>query len=280
MRNTEQRSPGLAIRPRRVPGRALAAVLLGCLALGFLAAAAVADAAPVHMRFPEGPTHGFLTVTDVATDKKIAAGELTQWIEKRAIASRLVIRFDDGSLHDETVRFAQRPVFRVVSYEQKQKGPAFAEDSSVKFDRSGRYEVRQRPRGEDEKTAAGTFEVPDDVCNGLTSVLIKNLQRGTSASVHMVTFRPEPLVLDVELTTEGTDRYWVGDVASEATRWLVKPTVPGVKGMLASVVGKQPPEVRIWIAPEPAPVLVRFEGALYVDGPVWRIELSAPRWKS
>ena len=49
--------------------------------------------------------------------------------------------------------------------------------------------------------------------------------------------------------------------------------------VLASVTGKQPPEVHMWIAPEPAPVLVRFEGALFVDGPAWRIELGAPRWK-
>ena len=279
MPNTQHTSrratrPGRARRPA-LPVAAIAV----CVALGSFAAATRTDAAPVRMRFPEGPTHGFVSVADAATGKKIAVGELTQWLEKRAIVSRLVIRFDDGSLHDETVRFKQRPAFRLLSYEQKQTGPAFPEESSVKFDHSGRYEVRQRAPGEEEKTASGTFEVPDDVCNGLTSVLLKNLPRGASASAHMVTFRPEPLVLDVELTTEGTDKYWVGDVSSEATRWLVAPSVPGVKGLLATVVGKQPPEVRIWIAPEPSPVLVRFEGALFVDGPVWRIELSSPRWK-
>ena len=51
-----------------------------------------------------------------------------------------------------------------------------------------------------------------------------------------------------------------------------------MKGVLATIVGKEPPVVRMWIAPEPAPVLVRFEGALYVDGPAWRMDLSAPRW--
>lgn len=283
MQTIEHTSRGATRPPRRArrhsPARLAIAIALCTATLLAPDTVPRADAAPVRMRFPEGPAHGFVSVTDVATGKKVASGELTQWLEKRAIASRLVLRFDDGSLHDETVRFAQRPVFRLLSYEQKQSGPAFPHESSVKFDRSGSYEARQRAPGEDEKTASGTFDVPDDVCNGLTSVLLKNLPRGASGSVHMVTFRPEPLVLDVALTAEGKDAYWVGDVSTDATRWLVKPTVPGVKGLLASVTGQQPPEIRIWIAPEPSPVLVRFEGALFVDGPVWRIELAAPRWK-
>lgn len=247
------------------------------LASGSLVEAAAA--APVRMRFAEGPAHGFITLSDAASGKRLAHGELVQWVEKRAIASRLLIRFDDGSLYDETVRFAQRPTFRLLSYELTQKGPAFDADQRVTFDRSGRYDVRQREHGEEEQRASGTTEVPDDVSNGLTSVLAKNLEPGAAAAAHLLTFRPEPLLLDLAIAPEGRDPYWVGGVRTDATRFVVEPTVPGVKGVLASIAGKQPPIVRMWIAPEPAPVLVRFEGALYVDGPEWRIELSAPRWK-
>ena len=252
--------------------------LLAWIAVAVLAAATV-DAAPVPMRFPEGPTHGFITLSDAASDRVIAHGELTQWIEKRAIVSRLVIRFDDGSLYDETLRLAQRPNFRLLSYELTQKGPAFNEDQRITFDRSGRYDVRLKKRGEEEERAAGTSEFPDDVANGLTSVLAKNLPAGQTANVHLLTFRPEPLVLDLEISPEGKDRYWVGGTSTEATRFRLKPTVPGVKGVLATIAGKEPPEVRMWFAPDPAPVLVRFEGAMFMDGPVWRVELSGPRWK-
>jgi hypothetical protein len=235
-------------------------------------------AAPVRMRFPEGPAHGFITLSDAASGKRLAHGEVTQWIEKRAIASRLLIRFEDGSLYDETVRFAQRPTFRLLSYELTQKGPAFDADQRVTFDRSGRYDVRLTEHGKPEERASGTTEVPEDTSNGLTSVLAKNLEPGAAAAAHLLTFQPEPLVLDLAITPEGRDAYWVGGARTEATRFIIKPTVPGVKGVLASIAGKQPPIVHMWIAPEPAPVLVRFEGALYVDGPEWRIELSAPRW--
>lgn len=230
------------------------------------------------MRFPEGAAHGFFTLSDVASGEKIAHGELVQWLEKRVVASRLLIRFDDGSLYDETVRFTQRPAFRLASYELTQKGPAFDQEQRVTFDASGRYEVRQQAPGEDEQRASGTTDVPDDVANGLTSVLAKNLRSGTEADVHLLAFRPEPLVLDLSIRPEGRDPYWVGDARSEATRFVVEPEVPGVKGLLASIVGKEPPTVRLWIAPEPAPGLVRFEGALFVDGPPWRMDLAAPRW--
>lgn len=253
------------------------ALLIGVL--GVLAVAARAHAAPVAMRFPEGPAHGFVDVSDPATGKVIANGELIQWLDRKVVVSRLVLRFADGSLYDETIRFAQRPTFRLLSYELTQKGPSFAEDSKIAFDRSGRYRASVTPHGEEEQRAEGTTEIPDDVSNGLTSVLAKNLPEGASASTHLMTFLPEPLALELDITPEGTDTYWVGGASSEATRFLVKPKVPGVKGVLASIVGKQPPEVRMWIAPEPAPVLVRFEGALFVDGPPWRIELAAPRWK-
>jgi len=251
--------------------------LLGALAV--LAASGLADAAPVPMRFPEGPAHGFVALSDPATDEVLAHGELIQWLERKVVVSRLVFRFTDGSLYDETVRFAQRPAFRLLSYALTQKGPSFPGTSKVEFDHTGRYRAILKPPGEEEKRAEGKTDVPEDVSNGLTSVLLKNLRQGESANTHLMTFLPEPLVLELELTPEGKDTYWVGSASSQATRFLVKPNVPGFKGVLASIVGKQPPEVRMWIAPEPAPVLVRFEGALFVDGPPWRIDLAAPRWK-
>lgn len=267
-------------RRRSTTPRGLAGALLGLVVAGICSGVALpAGAEPVRVRFPEGPAHGFITLSDAASGKRLAAGELVQWLEKRVVASRLLIRFDDGSLYDETVRFTQDPVFRLTSYELTQKGPAFAEDQRVTFDQSGRYDVWQRKHGEEEKRDSGTTEIPPDTSNGLTSVLAKNLEKGDSAEAHLLTFRPEPLLLDLSVTPEGRDPYWVGSARSDATRFRVEPKVPGVKGVLASIIGKEPPTVRMWIAPEPAPVLVRFEGALFVDGPEWRIDLGAPRWK-
>ncbi len=81
----------------------------------------------------------------------------------------------------------------------------------------------------------------------------------------------------VQIGAEGVDRWASGTRDGEATRFLVQPEVQGVLGALASVSGKQPTPLRMWIARGVAPTLVRFEGPLYSDGPVWRVELAAPR---
>ena len=258
--------------------RVLRAALLLTVALSFMPAAV--GAAPVKMRYPEALTHGFLVLSDTG-GHALAHGELTQWFERRAVASRLTFHFDDGSLYDETMQFSQNPVFRVLSYRLVQRGPAFKGESlDYQFDRSGKYKVRYREAPDkDEEQKSGTIEVPDDVSNGMTSVLVKNLPRGASATTHVLAFTPEPHVLELHLRPEGSDQFWVGPHADTATRFLAEPNVTGVTGVIAKMVGKDPPAVHIWIAQGKAPTFLKFEGALYLDGPTWRIEPSAPRWK-
>jgi hypothetical protein len=249
------------------------------LVVSLLLLAASARATPVAMRYPEGPAHGFLSLTEVASGKEIAKGELLQRLQGRVVASQLIIRFEDGSLYDETMTFSQRPVFRVLTYRLVQRGPSFAESSDVRFDSSGAYEARVQKANEPEKHDAGRTDIPDDVMNGLSSVVAKNLSPHGSATMHMMSFQPSPVVLEVSITPNSTDRYWIGRAEGTATRYVVAPRVPGVKGALASVLGKQPEPVDFWIANGKAPILVRFEGALYLDGPTWRIGLIGPTWK-
>jgi hypothetical protein len=44
------------------------------------------------------------------------------------------------------------------------------------------------------------------------------------------------------------------------------------------VAGKDPPNLKFWVLGGSAPAFVKFEGPFFVDGPIWRIELSSPRW--
>ena len=178
------------------------------VAVSIIAATATAD--PIRVRFPEGPTHGFVELTDQA-GKRVAHGEVQQWREKSEIVSRLTFYFLDASLYDETVRFSQDKVFRLLSYHLEQHGPSFKEQSDVQFDGSGHYRVRKRAApGKDEEEKSGTIEVPEDLSNGMTSIYLKNLPPGQSATAHLLAFTPDPVVLEVHLTPEGTAQYWVG----------------------------------------------------------------------
>jgi hypothetical protein len=247
-------------------------VTIGC-------AIAYAEAAPVRMKIPEGPAHGFVELSE-ASGAIIAHGESVQWLEKGIVVSRLVFRFGDGSLYDEVVRFSQKPNFRLVAYQLQQSGPSFHENSEVKFDRSGHYQARvHTERGAKEETASGFIEVPEDVTNGMISILLKNLDLGVSATTHLLAFTPQPQLLDVTMTPDGSDKYWIGWTSANATRYRVSLKVAGVKGVVATVIGKQPGNLLMWITRGESPTMVRFEGPMFIGGPIWHVVPGAPLWK-
>ena len=250
--------------------KSCAALLAFALAL---TPAGPAAAAPVTVRYTESITHGFL-VMKAPGGGTIAHGEYVQYPKGERIYNQLTFRFTDGSLYDEEVTFTQHHVFRLLVYKLVQKGPSFPETTEVSFDReSGRYRARA---GKD--TSEGALDLPEDTHNGLTGLLLKNVPPGAGATGHLVAFTPKPHVLRTTLSREGEDKYLVGDVTHKATRWLVDLEIPGVLGVLASLVGKEPPDLNYWIATGPAPGFVKFEGAMFLKGPRWRVELSGAGW--
>jgi hypothetical protein len=242
--------------------------------------AAPLSAAPVRVQYPEGPAHGYVVLSDL-NGKALAHGELTQLLERRAIVSRLVFRFDDGSIYDEVIRFSQDRTFRLLSYHLVQKGPSFTESSDIRFDDAGHYKARVRSSPDKkEEEATGTIALPNDVSNGMTSMLLRNLRHGESATMRILAFDPKPRILELHLKPDGTTSYWVGRQQATATRYRVEPEVTGVTGVFATIVGKQPSSRYMWLAEGKPPMMIRFEGPLGSDGPVWRVELSAPRWEN
>ena len=49
-------------------------------------------------------------------------------------------------------------------------------------------------------------------------------------------------------------------------------------GIVAPIVGNQPPDFHIWILTGTFPAFIREEGPLYEGGPVWRIEQTSPKF--
>ena len=102
------------------------------------------SAAPVSVRFVEGVTHGFLVLRTV-NGELIASGDLLQVQRGGQVESRMVFRFKDGSVYDETVMFTQERVFTMQSYHLVQRGPAFTEDTEISLERaSGKYRVNTK----------------------------------------------------------------------------------------------------------------------------------------
>ena len=75
-----------------------------------------------------------------------------------------------------------------------------------------------------------------------------------------------------------TDTLHTGGVARKALHFALRTEIGEVTGLLARVTGKTPPDLHIWVAEDGPSTFVKFEGPLYLDGPVGRIELTAPAW--
>jgi hypothetical protein len=269
-------------RPRRRPtdgGRGRSIVGLGrrgllVLALSLVLGAPASDAAPVRVRFPEGVTRGFLTIRNFQGDR-VGHGELTQKPRGEEIDSRLLLQFKDGSVHDESTTYSQRGVFRLEAYRLRQRGPSFP-GAEVSFDRkSGRYQAKTREKiGAPEETESGEFDMPADLANGMTLVLLKNLAPGERATAQLAAFLPKPRLLRMDLHQEGEDRVVFGGDPKQAGRYLANLEIGGLTGLVASVIGKSPPDLRYWLALGEVPAFVKFEGAMYLNGPVWRVEMA------
>src|SRR5262245_32436427 len=231
-------------------------------------------AEPVTVRHVESIVNAFLVLRATNGDV-LAHGELTQApIKGNRLSSRLVFRFKDGSLWDDRVTFTQNKVFRVMSYHHIEHGPSFPESIEASYDRdTGRYKAKV-----DDKTAEGSIDLPEDLHDGMTLALLKNLSPGTTATGRMLAFRPKPHMLSTEIRAEGEDKFFVGDVAHTATRYLVKIDLKGLTGVIATVIGKDPPDLRYWITTGPAPGFVKLEAPMFLKGPIWRVEFAAPRW--
>jgi len=235
----------------------------------------VGSAAPTVVRSAETRTHGFLTLKN-EHGEILADGELLQAPRHDIMESRMVFRFKDGSLYDEMVTFSQHGVFRLLSYRLVQHGKSLP-PSETFFDRHT-WRYRARSDSGDEERTEGRLDPPEDIHNGITGILVKNIPSGSHANGHLLAFTPKPRLLKSEFRAESADEYFVGGVAHTATRFLIKLDIGGFAGMVAGVLGKTPPDLRYWITTGPAPTFVKFEGAMFLNGPRWRIELSAPRW--
>jgi hypothetical protein len=247
------------------------------LAIAWVLIAASAAGA-VNVRLPEGNARGFLIVRS-AQGEPIGHGELRQLPVPGGIESTLSLAFKDGSRREETVVFSQNKTFRLESFRLVERGPLFP-TSEISFDRkSGQYKARvQEKKGDEERTASGELEMPADLYNGMSLVLLKNLADGERASGRMVVFTPKPRLIRVDLSAEGDDKVRFAGNTLTARRYLVKLEVKGLTGVVASLIGKEPPDSRYWLVTGEVPAFARFEGAMFLNGPVWRVEMVGPEW--
>ena len=231
------------------------------------------------MRHAEGLVHGFLVLRTL-DGTALADGDLLQTSSGTRVTSRLVFHFKDGSLHDETAVFSERQQFQLLSDHLVQKGPSFPQPIDMMIDATkGQVTVRYNDDHGQSKVESEHINLPSDLANGVLLTLLKNARPDAPPkSVGFVAATPKPRLVKLAISNAGEESFTTGGTARKATHYVLKVDIGGIAGVVAPLVGKQPPDSHVWILGGEAPAFVKSEQPLYNEGPVWRIELTSPVW--
>jgi hypothetical protein len=234
---------------------------------------------PVPVPHTEGLVHGFL-VLRALDGTTLARGDLIQRARGTRVTSRLVFRFKDGSLHDETAIYSQRQTFRLLTYRLIQRGPSFPRRLDMSIDVvKGNVTVHYSDDDGEQKVESEHLDLPPDLANGLVSTLLKNVRpRALPKTLGYVAATPKPRLVKLAITTGGEESFSTGGLSRKATHYVLKVEIGGLAGVVAPLIGKEPPDSHVWILADETPAFVKSEQPFYNGGPVWRIELVSPVW--
>ena len=233
----------------------------------------------VRVRHTEGLVHGFLALRTLE-GAQLADGDLLQTARGTTVTSRLVFHFKDGSLHDETAVFSQRQQLRLLSDHLVQKGPSFPQPIDLTIDAlKGQVTVRYTDDRGESKVDAEHLNLPADLANGVILTMLKNANPAAPPrSVGFVAATPKPRLVKLAISVASEESFTTGTAARKAMHYVLKVDIGGISGVIAPLLGKQPPDSHVWILGGEAPAFVKSEQPLYNGGPVWRIELVSPVW--
>jgi hypothetical protein len=246
-------------------------LLLGAFACLVLPSRAVGE--PVPVRRLEKPLQATMSLR-AADGTVLADGTFDLRVNGDRVTSRLTFNFKDGSIQDETVVFSQQGHFRLISDRLVQKGPSFARPLEMTIDTAtGQITVTYADGGKDQ-TASEHLQLPADLANGMLPVLLKNLDpSGPPAMVSLIAATPRPRLVGLKLSPAGTESVTIGGQTRRATHFVIRPDIGGMAGMIAPLVGKQPPDTHAWVLAGDAPAFLRSEGPLFYGGAPWRVEI-------
>jgi hypothetical protein len=231
----------------------------------------------VKVRHPPGTLHGFLVLRspDGAT---IGDGDLLQTVANGHTTTRTVFRFHDGSIDDETAVYSTREVFRLTTFRQIQRGPMFEHPLTMDVDvASGKVVVHREDKDGGGKVDSRTMTLPPDLSNGLMITLLENVDaKDLPLTIPLLAATPDPRLVKLVVTNAGSTSFSTGRIKRPAIDYLIKTEIGGVAGLVAPIVGKQPPDAHVWILTGDVPAFIRSDAPLTGSGPVVRTELAVP----
>ena len=144
---------------------------------------------------------------------------MTQVVNGDRVTSRLVFRFRDGSVDEETTVFTQRGVFRLISDHHIQHGPSFPKPVDVLINAlTGQI----TSRGKDGTATQEHLDLPADVSNGLPPNLLMNLLPSTpETKLSFVAPTAKPRLIHVTIKPAGEIPFTIGGTHRKAVDYVV-----------------------------------------------------------
>ena len=90
----------------------------------------------------------------------------------------------------------------------------------------------------------------------------------------MVVATPKPRIVKLAISSAGNDSFSLEGSKREAAHYVIKVEIGGVAGVVAPLVGKQPPDAHVWVLGGEIPAFVKSETLSFMGGPLWRNRTS------
>ncbi len=243
---------------------------------------AQADSTPASLppvRLVQGSLHGFLELR-AEDGRVVASGDNLQVVHGDRVTTQTLFTFKDGSVDDETTVFSQHRTFQLIAYHRVQKGPSFPHPIDLTIDApSGKVTVRSTGKDGKEEVKTDHVNLPPDLANGMVPLVLENMQPNTAeTTVSVLVATPKPRIVKLVLSKRGEESFSLGGAPRKAIHYEIKIELGGVAGVVAPLIGKEPPNIQIWIIGGQAPGFLREQGPLYPDGPMMTIQLTSPVW--
>jgi hypothetical protein len=192
----------------------------------------------------------------------------------------MVFTFKDGSIDDETTVYSQRHDFQLITYHHVQKGPFFPHPIDLMIDaRTGQVTVTSTGKDGKEEVKTDHIKLPPDLANGMVSSIIENIiPSDGETKIPLLVTTPSPRLVTLSIASRGEESFTLAGASRKAIHYEIKIVLGGVAGVVAPLIGKQPPNIQLWTIGGQAPCFLKETGPLFQDGPVTTIQLASPTW--
>ena len=234
-----------------------------------------APAEPISVKHIQRPMHRLMVARSEA-GIIIARGEFTQVVDGDEVAMRMIYRFSDGSMDDETTTYRQQGRFQSIRNHHIQKGPFFAKPIDFAVDAvTGVATTRTTDREGNLHVETEHVDLPDDLANGFVGTVLLNVPPNTAPfRVGMLAPVGGGRLIRLLISPEGEQPFQTGGQTLKAMVFRIHPELGGLVGVIAKLIGLQPKDVMVWVLEGDDPAVVRIVGQLGGYGPVVSSELE------